>query len=215
MLGSTGLCGAAYLRAACESSVFKKVWAFSRHELPKRPKLENIVSTDSTNWAAQFPKANVVFSGLATTRAAAGGLGNQYKIDHDLNVELAHAAKKAGCTTYILVSSGGANENSFMHYLKMKGDTEKDISNIGFDKTVFLQPGPLLGKRQGNFKGFGNNVIEKVGAAFYKSPVQFLLGYPVYEKEVAAAALWAVENLPSGVHRISSKEIQEISNSNK
>lgn len=210
MLGSTGLCGAAYLHAACQSSLFKKVWAFSRRALPSDPKLENIVG-DSKDWTSQFPRADVVFSGLATTRAAAGGLENQYKIDHDLNVELAEAAKKAGCKTYIIVSSAGANPNSFFGYFKMKGEIERDISRIGFDKTVFLKPGPLLGKRQGNFKGFGNSIAENLGAMIYKTPLQRFMRYPVYDKDVAAAALWAISDLPNGVHYISSEQIQEIS----
>ena len=35
------------------------------------------------------------FSGLGTTRAAAGGFQEQFKIDHDLNLELAKAAVRA------------------------------------------------------------------------------------------------------------------------
>ena len=213
VLGSTGLCGAAFLHAACRSDLFGKLWAFSRRELPEEPKLQTIVNKDSSQWIARFPKVDVVYSGLATPVRAAGGFQKQFKVDHDLNIELAQAAKKAGCKTYVLVSSGGANADSFYPYFKMKGQIEDDILKIGFCKVVFLQPGLLLGERQhaeGGFKTFGDGLLQKIGVVLYKTPLQFLVGTPVYDSQIAAAALWAVQKLPNGTHYICSKQIQEF-----
>lgn len=84
---------------------------------------------------------------MGTTRAAAGGLDNQRKIDYDLNLELAQAAKKAGVKVCVLISSGGASANGFSAYLKMKGELEEAIKELDFEKTVILRPGFLLGPR--------------------------------------------------------------------
>jgi uncharacterized protein YbjT (DUF2867 family) len=88
-----------------------------------------------------------MFSGLATTRAAAGGFDNQRKIDYDLNVELAKAAKDAGVETYVLISSSGASSKSMFAYIKMKGELEDAITAMGFTHTVFVRPGFIAGER--------------------------------------------------------------------
>ncbi|KFZ18296.1 hypothetical protein V502_04163 [Pseudogymnoascus sp. VKM F-4520 (FW-2644)] len=111
----------------------------------------NATVEDSAKWAASIsaitPPADIFFSGLGTTRAAAGGFDNQRKIDYDLNLEAAQAAKKAGIKVYVLISSGGANPNSMMGYPKMKGELEEAVKALGFEKTVILRPGLILGGR--------------------------------------------------------------------
>ena len=47
----------------------------------------------------------------------------------------------------ILVSSGGASSASSLAYLKMKGQLEDAVRSLGFDNTVILRPGFLMGKR--------------------------------------------------------------------
>ena len=41
------------------------------------------------------PKPSAVFNAVGTTRATAGGIQNQWKVDHDLCIENAKAAKEA------------------------------------------------------------------------------------------------------------------------
>ncbi len=126
--------------------------------------VNEFIEKDTTKWAGQVSAVSpsVVFSGLATTRAAAGGFDKQYKIEHDLNIELANAAKQAGAKTYVLISSTGANANSFMGYPKMKGEIEDHIKEIGFDHMIILRPGLLVGQREesrlveGVLRGFAN-----------------------------------------------------------
>lgn len=92
-------------------------------------------------------KPKVFFSGLGTTRAAAGGVEAQRKIDVDLNLDLAKAAKEAGVETYVLVSSGGANSKSAMDYPQMKGELEDAVKALQFKHTVILRPGLIVGER--------------------------------------------------------------------
>jgi uncharacterized protein YbjT (DUF2867 family) len=94
------------------------------------------------------PVPSVLFCGLATTRAAAGGFENQYKLEHDLNIELAKAAKQAGTKIYVLISSGGASPTSMFPYLKIKGEIEEHVKEIGFEHTIILRPGLIFGSRE-------------------------------------------------------------------
>ena len=87
-------------------------------------------------------------SALGTTRAAAGGLANQRKIDLDLNFELARAAKDAGVQTYVLISSAGATSKGLVPYTKMKGELEDAVKELGFKHCVILRPGLLVGERK-------------------------------------------------------------------
>ena len=94
------------------------------------------------------PARSVLFCGLATTRVATGVFENQYKLEQDLNVELARAAKHAGTKIYVLISSGGASPISTFGYLKMKGEIEEHVKEIGFEHTIILQPGLIFGCRE-------------------------------------------------------------------
>lgn len=129
------------------------VAAFTRRELPNAsdsPKLQTISSTDTSTWASLFPKSpapKVFLSGLGTTKAAAGSVEAQRKIDLDLNYDLAKAAKDAGVDTYVLISSTGASAQSSFAYPKMKGELEDKVKALGFKHTVILRPGMILGTR--------------------------------------------------------------------
>src|SRR5690606_20578457 len=84
-------------------------------------KLKETIDSTSTNWPKDLPSvlpgpATVFFSALGTTRADVGGVEAQRKIDYDLNLDLAKAAKAAGVNTYVLISSANSNANSWNAY---------------------------------------------------------------------------------------------------
>ena len=85
---------------------------------------------------------------MGTTRATAGGLEAQWKIDHDLCIETAQAAKAAGVKTYVFVSSAGTRGllSSYVPYSKMKVGVEDAIKELGFEHAVLLRPGMILGR---------------------------------------------------------------------
>jgi uncharacterized protein YbjT (DUF2867 family) len=114
--------------------------------------VKEFVEKDTSKWGPHIsslsPPPSVLFYALATTRAAAGGFDKQYKFEHELNIELAKAAKEAGIKTYVLISSAGANPNSFFGYPKMKGEIEEHVKELGFDHTIIVRPGLIVGKRE-------------------------------------------------------------------
>jgi hypothetical protein len=126
------------------------LYAYARKDLSATSaKVHPLVSSDTSTWASLYPKASsIFFTALGTTRGAAGSVANQRKIDYDLNLELAKAAKEHGATTCVVVSSGGASSTSMLAYPRMKGELEEAVKELGFEHTVILRPGLIVGQRE-------------------------------------------------------------------
>lgn len=148
--------GSFLLKQLLATPAFQTVRSISRRAPPadstSAPALEAHVESDTSTWPsalkASTPPPTVFFSALGTTRAQAGGLDKQRAIDLDLNRDLAQAARDAGAKVYVLISTHGANATSIAPYLKMKGQLDDAVSAMGFEHTVILRPGALLGQRE-------------------------------------------------------------------
>ena len=151
LIGSTGLVGSQILLALAANTGFSNIHAIGRKSLPSYDKLHPIIEPDNSKWPASFqaisPTPSVFFSALGTTRGQAGGFDKQRLIDYDLNLEMAKKAHEAGVKVYVLISTASASSKSMFGYTKMKGELEDEVSKIGFDHTVILRPGLLLGSR--------------------------------------------------------------------
>ncbi|KAF2825320.1 NAD dependent epimerase/dehydratase family protein-like protein [Ophiobolus disseminans] len=159
LVGSTGQVGASILTYLLAHPSFTAIYAYARRDLPNfaaSTKLNPITSSDTSQWASIFPREmhpKIMFSGLGTTRAAAGSVEAQRKVDYDLNMELATAAKDAGVETYVLISTTGASATSRFAYPKMKGELEDSVKALKFKHTVILRPGFIAGDRTSRESG--------------------------------------------------------------
>ncbi|KAI0190323.1 NAD(P)-binding protein [Astrocystis sublimbata] len=156
VIGSTGLVGHQILATLLSVDACKNVHTISRRAPKTGPstKLNAAIETDTSKWASQFaalsPLPTTVYSALGTTRAQAGGIQNQWKIDHDLNIELAKAAHAAGAQTFVFVSSAGTRGilAKMAPYSKMKVGVEDAIESLDFKQAIILRPGFLIGERE-------------------------------------------------------------------
>ncbi|KAF9890211.1 Protein fmp52, mitochondrial [Aspergillus nanangensis] len=156
LIGGTGMVGAHILTSLLANPAVARVDSISRRTpnaaSAAQAKLTTFVSDDTSKWAGQLsslsPTPSIFISSFATTRAAAGGFENQYKIEHGLNIEMARAAHDAGTKVYVLVSSSGANKDSAIPYTRMKGEIEEEVKQMGFERTVILRPGLIGGYRE-------------------------------------------------------------------
>lgn len=222
VLGATGLCGGFFLKYAALAPQLTKVHSLTRSKpsiaLKNDSSVDYILNKDSGAWSQAIEAIDgpidYLFTALATTRVAAGSTENQYKIDHDMNIELAKAALAKGCKTVVVVSSLGAHVDSHFFYPKMKGEIERDLAALGFEHTIILRPGIILGDRGAKaHSGFGNGLATRLGGMFYRSRAQALMGYPIEAEDISRVGVHLALNLDSDekVRIVESKELLEIS----
>jgi uncharacterized protein YbjT (DUF2867 family) len=60
---------------------------------------------------------------------------------------MARRAKVHGAGTFVLNSAKGADVKSLFFYSRVKGETERDILALGFERTVIVRPGLIDGPR--------------------------------------------------------------------
>ncbi|KAM3474710.1 hypothetical protein MY5147_004146 [Beauveria neobassiana] len=87
---------------------------------------------------------------IGSTGLVGSHILSTWKIDHDLNIELARAAKAAGAKTFVFISGGGTRGllSSSVPYSKMKNGVEDAIKELDFEHGIILKPGLILGQRE-------------------------------------------------------------------
>lgn len=149
LLGATGLVGDHVLDLVLADPRVSMVTAPTRRPLQKRPGLSApIVDFDNLPQDPSIWSADAVICALGTTLKTAGSRDRFYKVDHDYPLEIARLAKAHGARTFVLNSAKGADVNSLFFYSRVKGETERDILQLGFDRTVLVRPGLIDGPRQ-------------------------------------------------------------------
>ncbi len=94
-----------------------------------------------------LPSARVAISALGTTIRAAGSQAAFRAVDHDAVLAFAKAAQAAGVRHFIVITAVGADASSGVFYARVKGEVERDLAALGFDRLDILQPGLILGPR--------------------------------------------------------------------
>ena len=171
-----------------------------------------IQEADTSEWASLIPTLSptpsVVFNAIGTTRAAAGGIQNQWSIDHDLVISTAKAAAKTaapnitnttpgsvstGVRTFVFISSGGTRGwvSKYVPYSQMKIGVEDTIRDLGFECAIVLRPGMIVGKREkpksviletvlGNLHSVSWKVQDLIGMFVLAPPIPLFFGFIVY-----------------------------------
>lgn len=188
VIGATGLVGSHLLELLLSDERYSNVLVFHRRSTGiTHPKLsEHIIRFDELNIWRHMVKGDELFSALGTTIKQAGSETAQYKIDFDHQLDVAKAAASNGVSSYALVSSIGASQQSKTFYLNMKGRLDKTVQKIGFKKVVIVRPSFLKGTRS------ESRFWEKAGiiAANIFTVLPGLQKYkPIHAKQVAQAMI--------------------------
>ena len=175
LFGSTGLVGSHILSVLLASDAYPIVQTVSRRAPPSEgPKLNAVLEADTAQWTAKLaalaPAPATVYSAVGTTRAQAGGLENQRKIDHDLCIDIARGAKAAGAKTFVFISSDGVDGAlaGSLPYFQMKQGVEAAIRDLDFDHAIIVRPALILGQREvaHTAGGFMNSFVRGLGSVF-------------------------------------------------
>ncbi|KAF9352362.1 hypothetical protein BGX26_009826, partial [Mortierella sp. AD094] len=160
ILGGTGAVGKSLVRDALASNSFTRVLTLGRRTVVTNDSFPNlsVLEQQTVNFESipeTFPASDlpqVVFCTLATTRANAGSAAAFKKIDQQYVVDSARyiheKAPKDPVTGlskvhFLYCSAANANINSFFLYSKSKGETEKALAEIGFERVSIFQPAYL------------------------------------------------------------------------
>ncbi|MDB0066318.1 hypothetical protein N9F19_03470 [Gammaproteobacteria bacterium] len=153
IIGASGLVGEEILKTT--EGMGQKIVTLSRRKLiSKNQDTEEIIINFDDLQLSDIPKVNHVYIALGTEldtseliyikKSRRKGFR---KVDYEYVTKIAKMAHGNGAESISVVSAVGANKSSRNLYLKTKGEMEEKIISIGYNKTVFAQPGHLLGKR--------------------------------------------------------------------
>ena len=147
--GSSGLVGSEVLKVLLNDGRTEHIYCVLRRRLEcEQTKLTQLISNDLQIQKEQVdipPTVGVIT--LGSTVKKAGSKEKLRDIDVNLVVETAKAMKAIGVSRIFVLSCLGADEKSRSHYLRCKGEMEKEVMQLGFQETIFIQPGPLAGER--------------------------------------------------------------------
>lgn len=206
IVGATGMVGRQLIQLLLQDTRFGKLLVFGRRSLGiHSAKLEeHIIDFDNPDSWKDLVKGDILFSTLGTTIKQAGSKQAQYQIDHNYQYWFARAAAKNKVPVYVLVSSSGADPNSKIFYSRMKGELERDVKKLPFEKMYLLQPSLLVGSREK--ERFG----EKLGYSLLKTfnKIGLFNSYrPIHGKVVAKAMINAGIEDKEGIHTFTLGEV--------
>ena len=196
LAGATGLTGSYLLEQLLQDEYFDTVRILIRRPILRQaqdyihPKLEKklVDFADTESLRLALEDSDVIFCAIGTTQKKVKGDKEAYsKVDYDIPVKIARLGKLSGCEIFVLVSSVGTNSKSNNFYLKLKGEVEDAIKEVGLKSVHIMQPSVLLGKRKEFRLG------EKIGKGLM-SALSFLMPAkyrPIHAREVARAMIEA------------------------
>ncbi len=210
--GATGLTGGSLLTGLLADPRYATVHALVRKAvLPPQPKLiEHIVDFEHLdNLLEACDGAGDAFCCLGTTIKKAGSKTAFHQVDFDYVLNFARAAKAAGATRLMVMSSLGANAKSGVFYSRVKGEMEIAVSALGFDELHIFQPSFLVGDRTESRLG------ERMGITAFQIISPFLFGparkYRAIEAtDVARAMIRAAWSGKQGQHIYTSDVIASM-----
>lgn len=162
VLGATGLTGGHLVNQLSLDKNISMIYALVRANSSKLPsKVEQIVvDFDNLNPELLPNYATTIFLCLGTTMAKAGSKEAFTKVDKEYTLSVARMAYNKGCKHAVLISAIGADSSSSVFYSKIKGEIEKELGGIGFDRVDIFQPALLIGDR--NEGRFLENISQKL-----------------------------------------------------
>ena len=146
ILGATGATGKELVKELLNNPNFYKISVFGRRvpDIDNKKLFKYKIDFSELNKIKKLLSGDILFSALGTTLKQAGGKKQQFLVDYTYQYEFAKIAVENGTKNYSLVSSTGADKNSFFFYPKIKGELEESIKKLSFNKIQIFQPPTLI-----------------------------------------------------------------------
>lgn len=192
ILGATGLVGSALVEELINDQQVSEIRILTRRPLDFTSEKIKLIQTDLSNPApSAFSNAAALYCCIGTTRKKTPDQTQYRAIDYGMTLAAATAAQNAGVAEVHLISAIGADTQSKIFYSRLKGEIERDLLQLRFERTLIYQPSILIGPRPE--KRFG----EKIGQVL--SPLFDLLLFGSLQKYHSISA----KELAVAMHRYS------------
>jgi uncharacterized protein YbjT (DUF2867 family) len=213
VIGGTGLVGGLLLRRLLETSGVE-VHALSRRSTGLvHPQFhEHLAPVAEWPVIVRALAPEKAVSALGTTTKKSGSTAAFRKVDHDMVLEFALATHETGARQMLLVSSVGANARSRNFYLRLKGEVEQALEQIGFERLDIFRPGLLRGERHNDrrLRERAAIAISPITNMLLRGPLQ---RYAAIDAAGVAAAMAATSRATEpGVHIHHNREIAGLAN---
>ena len=146
IIGATGATGIELVNELLVNPNFYKISVFGRRvpDIENKKLFKYKIDFSDLNKIKKLITGDILFSALGTTLKQAGGKKQQFLVDYTYQYEFAKIAVENGTKKYSLVSSTGADKNSFFFYPKIKGELEESVKKLPFNKIQIFQPPTLI-----------------------------------------------------------------------
>ena len=197
--GSTGLVGSNILSQLSDSN--QNVIALARGPITKLPlkAKELIIDFDSLLSIDSLPKCDHLFICLGTTIKIAKSKENFKKVDLSYSLAVAQKAFESGAKKLTLISSVGANSNSKNFYLRVKGELEDAILELGFDSVNIFRPSFLIGTG-GRHRAFSEKIFMRLAKVIDIFCIGSARKYRSINAEILAKKMVSTLNAEPGIH---------------
>jgi len=155
LVGATGLIGRRLISITSAGDEARIVGIARREmDMPKGARVEMFVANpDKWGEVLEAVRPRALICALGTTWKKAGRDEDAFRsVDYDLVLATAEAAKNAGITNFVLISSAGASLAAKGLYLKVKAQTEDAVAKVGFKRFDIIRPGLLKGAREADLR---------------------------------------------------------------
>ncbi|WP_338815273.1 oxidoreductase [Bernardetia sp. Wsw4-3y2] len=206
--GSTGLIGQQLIKHLSEDNRYDKILALTRKaKVSDLPKVEYVVvDFDHLPIYQKEIQGDDAFCALGTTRQKAGSKEAFYKVDYTYIWEFGRIMAQNQAQSFTLVSSMGADKDSFFYYNEVKGKIEDSISQLDFEKITIVRPSLLLGDREE--ERLGEGIAQTFSKLF--SPIIPAKYDGIEASQVAKAMIKAANDGKNELEIIENDELQKM-----
>jgi uncharacterized protein YbjT (DUF2867 family) len=149
--GATGLVGRETVRLLLADPEFTRVVALSRRPLSPEvnaPKLEQrVLDFDDLAQHHALFAVDAIICAMGTTIKQAGSQLRFRVVDYEYPLTIARLGRSQDASTFVLVSTLGADPSSRVFYSRLKGELEDALRGLGYRTLTVVRPSLLLGKR--------------------------------------------------------------------
>lgn len=184
VLGATGLVGSKVMDLLLQDENVQKIHVLGRRSCGiDHPKINEFIGplSEMAGKSAAF-HVDAVYCCLGTTIKTAGSKEAFRAVDYQYPLDAGKIAKECGVETFVVVSALGSKANSKIFYNRVKGEMERDLSQIGLKNLYIVRPSIIIGERNESRPGEAFGImVAKIMDPLFIGPLRKYAGSKVEE----------------------------------